>query len=263
MSLRRTRHGEGTPRGQEFSAIFHAVHFVGMGEQAGVLVHDQRIVLPAVPAAVDDFHELVGAVVAQVVREMHLAAHVLRLAVVDRSHYVPCGATAQHVVHRLEAPRHVERFVVGRGCGGTDAKALGTEAHCQQRRHRIELHHAHAIRDDCRGVAAFIDVRHREPIIEEGELEFSFFQHLADLLVIGGGGEIGAAFGMPPGACERRAVLRLQETDHDHLAHCTLLRQRKSRRIASITESQSPGFGWRYSRIVGYHGLSVRPSSQR
>ena len=158
----------------------------------------------------------------EVVREMHLASHVVRLAVIDRGDHVPGCASAQHVIHRLEPARHVEGLVVGGGRRGTDAKPAGAEAHREQGRDGVHLHHAHAVRHHLGRIAA-IDVRHCQPVIEEGELELSFLQHLADLLVVGGGGEIRARVRMPPGTRQSRAVLRLQETHQDHLAHEAIL----------------------------------------
>ncbi len=194
------------------------MHLVGMRKQAGLLVDNKRIVLPAVPAAEHDLHEFVRTIVTQVVRKMDLAPHVLGFAIIDRRHHIPCSPAAQHVVHGLEPARHVERFVVRGGGGRTDAETARAEAHREQRRHRIHLHDAHAVCHHLGGIAA-IDVRHRQPVVEESELELARLQHLADLLVVGSRGEVRARVRMPPRACQRRAVLRLQEADEDHLAH--------------------------------------------
>jgi hypothetical protein len=203
------------------------MHLVGIREQSRLLVDDQCVVLPAIPAAEYDLHEFVGAVVARVVSEMHLAAHVLRFTVVDRRHNVPCRTAAQHVVNGLESARHVEWFVVGGGSRRTDAQPTRAETHRQQRRHRIHLHHAHAVRHHLTRIAAIVDVRHRQPVVEKAELELALLQHLTDLVVVRSSGEIGAALRMPPRARQRCAVLRLQETDQNHLTHRALLHHRR------------------------------------
>ena len=218
MALRRTGHRECPPRRQEFAAVLHAMHLFGMREQAGLLVHNKRIILPGIPAAEHDFHEFVRTIVTQVVRKMDLAPHVLGFAIIDRGHHVPRCPAAQHVVHGLEPARHVERFVIRGGGGCTDTKPPCAKAHREQRCHRVHLHDTHAVCHHFRRIAA-IDVRHCQPVVEEGELEFAVLEHLADLLVIGSRGEIRARVRMSPRACQRRAVLRLQETDEDHLAH--------------------------------------------
>ena len=55
--------------------------------------------------------------------------------------------------------------------------------------------------------------------VEEGKLELPLLQYLPDLLIVGSGGEVSAGFRVPPGTRQRRAVLRLQETDQNHLTH--------------------------------------------
>ena len=189
-----------------------------MREQAGLLIHHQRIVFPTVPAAQHDFHELIGSVIARIVFHMDLAAHVVRLAIVHRGDDIPGRAPAQHVVHGLESACHVEGFVVrGRG-GGADAQVPRAEAHRQQRRDGIDLHHPHAIRNDLGRVAA-VQVGHRQAVVEERHLELACLQHLADALVIGSGGEIRSRIGVPPGTRQCCAVLCLQKSDHHHLPH--------------------------------------------
>ena len=54
-----------------------------------------------------DLHEFVGAVVAQIMLEMGLFAHIERFAVIDGSDDIPCGAAACHEVEGGEAACHV------------------------------------------------------------------------------------------------------------------------------------------------------------
>ena len=93
------------------------LHLGRIGETPAFLVDDQRAIFPAIPVAEHDLHEFVGAVVAQIVLEMGLLAHVERFAVVDGSDDIPRGAAACHEVEGREAARHVERLVVGGRAG--------------------------------------------------------------------------------------------------------------------------------------------------
>ena len=70
--------------------------FGAVGEPTAGFVDNQRIIFPGVPVAEHDFHELVRAVVAQVVLHNLTAAHVERLAVVERGHHVPARPTVGH-----------------------------------------------------------------------------------------------------------------------------------------------------------------------
>ena len=84
-----------------------------LGEQAGPLVLDDGVVLPGVPVAEHNLHELVGPVVAQIVLDHLVPAHVLGLAVVERGNDVEVGALG-HQVEGGEQPCHVKRLVVAR-----------------------------------------------------------------------------------------------------------------------------------------------------
>ncbi len=82
----------------------------------------------------------------------------------------------------------------------------------------IHLHATYAVLDGVAVVVA-VAVRHRQAVVEEAEVELAFLQHAADGAVVVGGHGVIARFRMTPGAHEVGAVLRLQEPDHDHLAH--------------------------------------------
>ena len=217
-SLRRARHGEGAARVEEPAAVVEAVDLVAVAEAAGGLVHDQRIVFPGVPVAEHHLDEFVGAVVAGVMRHHLGMAHVRRLAVVQRGDDVPGAAALAHQVQRLEGAGDVEGLEIGGGRRAAEAEAPGRRRHHGQHHHGVELHAADTVLDGVVVVAA-IAVGHREPVVEEAEVEFPGLQHPADLLVVVGREEIGAAFRMPPGAGEVGAVLRLEEADEVHLPH--------------------------------------------
>ena len=218
MALRRTRHGERATRTEPCSLMVQPPHLVGMREQSGLLVDDDRVVVPGIPVAEHHFHELVGAIVARVVLQVFVMAHVQRFAVVHRRHDVPGGATAGHQVERREHARDVERFEIGGGAGGAETQALGRHAHHCEHGDRVHLHAADAVLDRVAMVVA-VAVRHRQTVVEEAEVELAFLQHAADGAVVVGGHRVIARFRMAPGTDKVGAVLRLQETDHDHLAH--------------------------------------------
>ena len=83
MALLRARHRERPARLEELSLVVEPLHLGRVGKAAALLVDDQRAVFPGVPVAEHDFHEFVGAVVAEIMLEMGVLAHVVRFAVVD------------------------------------------------------------------------------------------------------------------------------------------------------------------------------------
>ena len=86
-----------------------------------------------------------------------------------------------------------------------------------------------------------VAVRHRQAIVEEAEVELAFLQHAADRAVVVGRHGIVARFRMTPGTDEIRAVLRLQETDHDHLAHSVApSREARDHRAESAVRASLP-----------------------
>ena len=218
MALRRARHGERPARAEPSSLVIQPPHLVGMREQPGLLVDDDRVVVPRVPVAEHDLHELVGAVVACVVLQMLVMPHVERFAVIHRGDDVPCRAAARHQVERGEHTGHVERFEIGGRTGGAEAETFRRHAHHREHGDRVHLHAAYAMLDRVAMVVA-VAVRHREPIVEEAEVELAFLQHAADGAVVVGRHGVVARFRMAPGTYQVGAVLRLQEADHDHLAH--------------------------------------------
>ena len=185
MALRRPRHGERPARAEVFALMIQPPHLVGMREQAGCLVEHDRVVVPRIPVPGHDFQEFVGAVVALVVLAMRRVAHVERLAVVHRRDDVPGGATVGHQVERGEHARDVERFEIGGGVGGAEAKPFGRHAHHGQDGDRVHLHAAYAVGHGVRMVAAET-VRHRQPIVEEADMELAGLEHAGDVAVVVG-----------------------------------------------------------------------------
>jgi hypothetical protein len=218
VSLRGARHGERPARTEEPALVVQAMDLLRMGEQARRLILDDGVVLPSVPMAEHDLHELVGAVVALIMRHHLVAPHVPGFAVVQRGDHVPGRAPLAHQIERGEHARHVKRLVVAGRIGRAQAEPLGRHAHHSEHRDSIELHAADAVAHRV-GVVVPVHVRHRQPVIEEAEVEFAFLEHAAEVAVVVRRPGIGARLRVAPGAREVGAVLRLQEGDQGHLAH--------------------------------------------
>ena len=153
----------------------------------------------------DDFHELVGAVVAAVVLAVGGVAHVVGLAVVHRGDDVPGGSAVCDEVEGGEDSGDVKGFKVGGGEGSAEAEAFGGHAHDGQDGDRVHLHAADAVGDGV-GVVAAEEVGHGEAVVEEPEVEFAGFEGSADAAVVFGGCEVLSGLGMAPGTDEIAAV---------------------------------------------------------
>ncbi len=190
-------------------------HLRRIGEVSPGAVDQERAGVPTRPMAEHHLHELVGAVVAQVVLGVVFQAEIRRLGIVQRGDDVPGRASAGQVIEGREHPRDVERLEIRGRAGRADAEAARRQPHGGDDRDRIELHGADAVRDRFAVVVA-VDVRHGEAVVEERHVEFSGFQNAGDPLVVRRRQEIALGLRMPPRARIVRAVLRLQERDQRH-----------------------------------------------
>ena len=112
----------------------------------------------------------------------------------------------------------MEGLVVAGGIRRAEAESLRGHAHDREHRHRVHLHAADAIAH-CMGVVVPVDIGHRQPVVEESEVEFAFLEHPADVPIVVRRPGVGARLRMTPGARKIRAILCLQESDQGHLAH--------------------------------------------
>ena len=165
----------------------------------------------------DHLHELIGAVVAQIVFQMLGAAEIQCFRIVQRGDDVPGGAPPGHQVGGREDAGDVVGLVIGGGIGGAEAEPVGYHRHRHHDRDGVELHRAHTMLDG-RGEILPVDIGHGQPVVEEGHMKFAILQRPGDALVVVRREEIRRGRRMPPGADEVRAVLRLQKGDHRHLA---------------------------------------------
>ena len=139
--------------------MIETMDFVRMSEQAACLILDDRVVLPAVPMPEHHLHEFVRPIVAQVVLDHLLAAHVLRFTVIERGDDVPGRAPVGHQIERGEQARHMERLVIARRIGCAETEPLGRHAHDREHGHCVHFHAADAVADGVRVVMP-VGVRH-------------------------------------------------------------------------------------------------------
>ena len=95
----------------------------------------------------------------------------------------------------------MERVIVGSRVGGAEAEPRGAHGHRHEAGDRVHLDAADAVRDGLRE-ASTVKLRHAEAVIEEGELELARLQHLTDMRIIVGRGEVVSRVGVTPGAGE-------------------------------------------------------------
>jgi hypothetical protein len=198
--------------------VVETMNLFGDGEEADRFVLNDGVILPAIPMPEYDLHELVSMIVAQVVLDHLVVAHVLGFAVIERGDDVPGRAPLGHQIERGEQARHMERLVIACGIGCAEPKSLGRHAHDREHSDRIHLHTADAVANRMT-VLAPVDVGHGQPVVKEAEIELAMLEHPSNVAVVVRRPRIGAREWVAPGAHMVRAVLRLQERDQDHLAH--------------------------------------------
>ena len=123
---------------EEFARVVEHVPPVGIVEAAVLLVEHEGIVVPAIPQAAHHVDELARAPVALVLRQVLLAAEILRFGVVGRRHQIPARAAAADQIERREAARDVIGLVVGRRRRADEADVLRHRRERREQRHRLD-----------------------------------------------------------------------------------------------------------------------------
>ena len=113
-ALGRARHGEGALGIVPAALVIQPLHLGRVGKNPGFAVIDDGVVFPGIPMAEDNFQKFIGAVVTQIMRGVLGAAHIMRLAVVQRGDDIPGHAPAQHMIQRREDPGDVIGLVIRR-----------------------------------------------------------------------------------------------------------------------------------------------------
>ena len=211
------RHGERSTGSEPLALVLESVHLVRIREAEAVPVVEHGAILPGVPVAEHDFHELVGAVVAEVVRRVLGAAEIRGLGVVQRGDHVPGRSPAGHVVEGGEHPGDVKGLEIGRRVGAAKAEPARREPHRGHQGDEIELDHPDPLPERLLHVVA-VAVGHREAVVEEGEVELAGLQGAGDALEVLGREEVARGVRVAPRSGVVRAVRRLEKGDELHLA---------------------------------------------
>jgi hypothetical protein len=141
VALRRARDVERPAHREELALVIEDVELVGIEVAPRRLVVEERVVLPRIPQAGDDLHELAGAAVARGVIGLAVEVEVLRLGVGHRGDDVPRGAPTAQVIERRVLAGDVERLVVRRRAGRGEAEPVGDGGERGQERQRLEVDH--------------------------------------------------------------------------------------------------------------------------
>lgn len=197
VTLGRTGHVERTAHREVLALVVEDVQPVGLEVAPGLLVVPERVVVPAVPQAGDDLHELPGPVVARGVVGLGVAVEVLRLGVRHRGDDVPGSPAGAEVIDRGELPRDVERLVVRRRRGRRETDVRGVHGEGGQQRQRVELEEA---APSAQLVGVPVRGADAHPVGDEEHVELAALGGVQELAVVS---EVQAAVragrGVPPG----------------------------------------------------------------
>ena len=179
--VRRAHDVQRPARLEEAAVMVDAMDLVRIGEDAGVAVHDDGVLVPARPQLAADVHELMRSIVALVGR-LHLLAVIGRLVVVQRGDDVPRRAAARQVIERRPQPRGMERMLMAHRVGGAEPDMRGRGGHERQQREGIVLGRLGGVADRRRqragkGVGDVVEVG------EEDHVELAALADPGDVLV--------------------------------------------------------------------------------
>ncbi len=170
IALRHARDVERPLDLEVLALVVQRAHARRIEELAGRLVLHEGIVGPAVPQALADLDELVGALVALVLGDMLGAAEVERVVRIGRRHDVPAGAALAQVIERGVAARQRIGLVVGRGRRRQEADVLRELRH--RRHHQDRIEHRRAVGGTVGGEQRrLVHLAHRVAVGQEQEVE--------------------------------------------------------------------------------------------
>jgi hypothetical protein len=146
----------------------------GVRHDAGLLVADESVGVPAAPEGEAGFQDLVGAVVAEVAGWQFVEAGIAGFEVGGGGDHVPGNAALAERVERGEPTGKVVGGVEAGGQGSAEAKVGCDGGHDGQDDGRVEVADLAAVADI--GVkAALVDVVQAEKIGKETTVEFGGF----------------------------------------------------------------------------------------
>ena len=141
-----------------------------VGEHRLLAVEHDRIGLPRLPQLRHDVGELVGHIVALVVRPVLLMAVVLRRAVVAAGHAVPSDAALGRMVERVDQAGQQVGRILGDRERRHDADRLGRHGEIRHQHRRIELGRTRRVLQ-IRIVRALVGVGHVRGILDDHVVE--------------------------------------------------------------------------------------------
>ena len=192
------------------------MNFRAVGEHRPVAVEHHGVGLPGLPELGDQVGELVGDVIALVVRTLRLVAVILRGAVVAAGDAVPAHPALGHVIERVDQPRQQEGRVFAGGKRRHQSEMLRRLRQIGHQHGGIELGRAGAVLE-IGVVAALVGVGQHRGILDDhvvhagpfhalGEVDEQVGHHPAPGVGAGPGRApaLGAvALGQEPGEMER------------------------------------------------------------
>ncbi len=154
----------------------------GIGEDAALAVHHQRVGIPAIPQGKAGLQHVVGTIVAIILGRHPVHAEVARFVIRRRGDDVPRRPPTAQQVERAQAARDVIGLIEGRRyrcCRGRDDASP-----CHQRQHRHRVDQAElAAAADIVGEAVLVDVRQAHAIGEEAGIEACCLEQARQVLV--------------------------------------------------------------------------------
>ena len=189
MALWRPRHVERALDREILSLESRHMEATRAHEEAGLLVGNEGVVIPAVPEQAAGFDEFPGHRVTLGMRRMLAAEHGARFRI-GRRHHVPRRAAAREMIQRSEGAGHVIGLGVGRRGGSGEAEPRRAHRQRREQAERFEL-------ADGRRVLA---VARGETVAQEEHVEFRRLGRGGDVLHQRQVGRARIGVGMAPAA---------------------------------------------------------------
>ena len=146
MALRRPGNVERTLDREKFTFVIEDMHLVSVGEPTADLVHDDGVVLPAVPQSFDDLHKLSRDGIALGMRRMTFVAEICRGLGKGSGHDIPAGASPADMVDRCKRAREIVGLAVGCRCGSGKTDMGCARGKRREKGKRLETDHDRRMR---------------------------------------------------------------------------------------------------------------------
>ena len=168
----------------------------------------------------DDFEELVGAVVALVLRDLLAQRKIPGFGVLERGDHVPAAASGAQMVQRGKgACQFIGLEIAGRA-GGHQTQVPGDARHGRQHQRGVQPHGAQRAVAQLAVGAALEAVGNGQNIGKKSHVETASLERLRDLLIVGWVEPVGFGAGVAPAAGSTGTGN--DEGGQMHLAGCCL-----------------------------------------